>query len=205
MKKISLLLFLLSLISISVFAADPNKKFSFNEQDPAQLDAWTTTKFKVHVPLLKALIGKDSSNISYEEFKEIITKNLDASKKTSAKGRIVMAGYHIPRFKGFAKNIINDTTLPDTNKWRVVYTHHDEFTADEFRTYFKKYILIFDKCEPVLINKSLDRYSKKTISCKTDDIKEDLQLLKRVIYKRMEESEEMKKILVKLELMIKSL
>lgn len=209
-KKLSLLM-LLSLFSISIFAADVNKPFNFKETDPEQIEVWLKSGNskdagkKTNLNIMKALLNKDSKNISYNDFKEIIRNTTKDKTKRWQDNHITMFIYQIPRFNGFSCNVLDENDFAVINQFRILILNYDNIPNEKYRAYFLKYTI------PVLltmksneINKLLNAYLKKSVSFKNEEIKSDLQLIKRMIYNRMSESTDMKNTIVKLELILKS-
>ena len=210
MKKLSLLM-LLSLFSISIFAADVNKPFNFQETDPEQIEVWLKSGNskdawkKTNLNIMKALLNKDSKNISYNDFKEIIRNTTKDKTKRWQDNRIIMFIYQIPRFNGFSCNVLDENDFPVTNQFRILIMNYNNIPNEKYRAYFLKYTIpVLSTMKSNEINKLLNAYLKKSVSFKNEEIKSDLQLIKRMIYNRMSESTDMKNTIVKLELMLKS-
>lgn len=210
MKKLSLLM-LLSLFSISIFAADVNKKFNFQETDPEQIEIWLKSGnssdgwMKTNLNIMKALLNKDSKNISYNDFKEIIRNTTKDKTERWQDNRIVMFIYQVPRFRGFSCDVLDENDFPVINQFRILIMNYDNIPNEKYRAYFLKYAIpVLSTMKSNEINKLLNAYLKKSTSFKNEEIKSDLQLIKRMIYNRMSESTDMKNTIVKLELMLKS-
>jgi len=83
--------------------------------------------------------------------------------------------------------------------------NYNNIPNEKYRAYFLKYAIPdLSTMKSNEINKLLNAYLKKSTSFKNEEIKSDLQLIKRMIYNRMSESTDMKNTIVKLELMLKS-
>lgn len=231
MKK--LLISLLSIIAITSFAAGGNgwpADFDWNSQDTTKIDNWIKyqqdagQKSRLILALsIKDLAGKSSETITYVEFKEIILKNTQSVTKNAKNtknlftSRAAMIARGVVRFQDFLPMIIVD---PDFESSSYVManlitkpirsTSNGKFDGTYLldavswrKITFEKYIVIFQN-DPVILKAVIDRYEKDQLKFTKEQIKSDMELMKRVIYPKLDKNEKLKPIAVKIELILKS-
>ena len=233
MKK--LLIGLLSIIAITSFAAVNNgwpTDFDWNSQDVTKIDNWIKYqqeaghKSRLILALsIKDLVGKSSETITYAEFKEIILKNTQTVTKNAKNtknmftSRAAMIARGVVRFQDFLPMIIVD---PDFEKSSYVMTNlitrpirttsmsgkfDGTYLLDAVswrKVTFEKYIYIFQN-DPVILKTVIDRYEKEQLKFTKEQIKSDMELMKRVVYPKLDKNEKLKPIAVKIELILKSI
>jgi len=173
-----------------------------------------------------ALIGKNSTNTSYTEFKTIVDKIIvDAGYKRTVKsgesvdfknkhlvGKInSLIPQIIFRMKRFNQYILTLAKDPEFSfnhyrKANMLYAMRKE-NINEFRAEFKTTVNNFkgkSKGNAPHISKALKLYKNRMTEIKRADILEDLQYVKMLTYSNIQEDDAWKNVMVTLELMMKS-
>ena len=190
---------------VGVCFADYKSEFKFNLNDSAKIDkllaeatATKDTKYIDRYSVLKLLAGKDANTISYEEFKTLL-KNKHVPQYT----------VQVYRFNKFILNVLNDKEF-NTEKVDVKTFYPESSRVMKtlgIKTWREKFIDIdsLSKIKNIKrANKIFRNYQSNSGSLSATEIKADCAVFKRAWYMNMTNSEEWKKLLVQIELMIKS-
>lgn len=173
-----------------------------------------------------ALIGKNSTNTSYTEFKAIADKIIvDAGYKRQVKQNEVV-NFKNKFLKGGINALIPGIILRTKrfNQYTLTLAKDPEFSfnyyrknqmlsamrnenINEFRTEFKTTVNNFkgeSKSNAAKISKALRLYKNRMTEIKRADILEDLQYVKMLTYSNIQKDDAWKNVMVTLELMMKS-
>jgi hypothetical protein len=193
---------------VGVCFADYKSEFSFNLNDPAKIDKLlaeaTAAKNTGYIKLysnLKLLAGKDDNTISYEEFKKML-------KNDKYKELVPQFAVQVSRFNKFILNVVNDSEFNTTYYVKKYYPASlTVMNVLGIKTWREKFLNInslkFFK-DVQIADRIFNNYQSNSSSLSATEIKADCAVFKRAWYMNMTNSEEWKKLLVQIELMIKS-
>ena len=207
MKKI-LMIAIATMMIGSAFAAAP-KNFYWNCQSEEQINKWIEESKTANDALYenvtniqKLLLGKDDKNITYKELKKIIEDNAkEKDYKTFAVPQVIRS---ITRFRGFVKDVINDSDYGIKNDYVATWliTIKNALSPEDYRANLTNYL---PKMKISLFNAKeyINTYEFYSISYTDEEIKSDLKKIKRTIYPNLSINEDWKKLIIKIELIIK--
>lgn len=206
-KKVLFMCCMCVLSISSVFAAIP-EGWGWNLTDVVKLKEIqnkTTDEFFLSVIQIQtALSEKDSTNISYDDFKKIVN---DTNKLKNYKEVVPQFVFCVKRFNAFDQNVLNDgdfKSLPYLKHNGLRFYQKD---PEAFRKFFfvdKKVVLFQNDKNPVHLNRLVDIYTKNMVNYSNEEILSDLQLLKKITYPKIAINEQWKQLAVKIELLLKS-
>ena len=174
------------------------------------------------------LIGKNSTNTSYAELKQIIDKVLaDAGYKRTTSKSEATSYKEDPGLKSVVNSIIPQIVLKtkNFNSYKLLLIKDSEFShvsyrrtqalaalknenINEFRAEFKLYIKQHSRGTTNVyaerVTQGLELYKDRMTEIEKSDILKDLQYVKILTYSNIQKNDAWKKPMVTLELMIKS-
>lgn len=199
---------LCAMVGVS-FATDFNykKESNWNQTDLAKIEkclaAATAAKDKTFIikcEVLKLIANKDATNTSYAELKKLCA--------SASPDQVCSLILNCKRFNSFTKNVINDPELNNCkyyNTFFPTYTFvYKQLGYNEWRKTFINLKTLNKVTSPESGSKILKRYNEGSESLNAAEIKSDCAIFKRAWYPNISKSEEWKKLLVKIELMLKS-
>lgn len=209
MKK-SLICALMAIIGLTLSAAPAG--WNWNETDVTKLNALKSKidpvkekKYLTFTNLLIDLANKSDKNMTYAEFKAAVQKYNTF---------LPLISNRISRFGSFKTDVINDLSLekdqtwgPYTRKYKARYLFLNTPEAKDPKTFRKfyitdKYVFTLTKVEDW--KWFINEYEKRIIDFSNEEIKADAALFKKMHYSKIATSEEWKALLVKIELLLKS-
>lgn len=218
MKKLLIGLFAISLIT-STFAVELPPNWDWNTENVTLIDSFiefqTNAKKETQIincKIMKALVGKNATNMTYEEFKGVITKIVtensslkDVRLKQLVIKQVAMITRCIKRFDGFKKSVINDSDAA-INSYVYVFliNKNKDLSAKEWRQLSMEKYLFSVKNDVRAYQTFIDRYEEEIINFDRETIVADMNIVKRIIYPKLSKNEKLKPIAVKIELIVKS-
>lgn len=209
MKK-SLICALMAIIGLTLSAAPAG--WNWNETDITKLNALKSKidpvkekRYLTWTNLLIDLANKSDKNMTYAEFKAAVQKYDEF---------LPLITHTISRFGSFKTDAVKDLSLEKHKKWgkylrkykaRNLFVDTPEANDPKaFRKFYitDKYMLTLTKAKDW--QWFINEYGKRMIDFSNEEIKADMALLKKIHYSKIATSEEWKAILVKIELMLKS-
>lgn len=203
MKK--MLTIIAVLISTFLFAQVP-VGWNWNLNDEAKLkeiDSSTSNNYSSkRIKVLLALVGKNDSNITYTEFKSIINNALKSYDKNIKNFQIQLIiaqiALNVKRFYSFNKEIINEFK----NSYYVInFTACKYLNPEEFRKYYFTEKRIINATN---LSGIFKQYQKVSLNYKKNEVKSDMELLKRIVYPKIGQGDKWKQLAVQIELILKS-
>jgi hypothetical protein len=218
MKKLLIGLFAFSLIT-STFAVELPPNWDWNTENVTLIDSFiefqTNAKKETQIincKIMKALVGKNATNMTYEEFKSVITKVVtensalkDVRLKQLIIKQVAMITRCIKRFDGFKRPVINDADAA-TNSYVYVFliNKNKDLSAKEWRQLSMEKYLFTVKNDVRAYQTFIDRYEEEMINFDNETITADMNIVKRIIYPKLSKNEKLKPVAVKIELIVKS-
>lgn len=209
MKK-SLICALMAIIGLTLSAAPAG--WNWNETDVTKLNALKSkidpVKEKVYITwtnILIELANKSPKNMTYAEFKAAVQKH---------KGFVPLMPHVIYRFRSFASDVVKDLDLEKDAtygknarkyKARYLFAFTPEFNdAKAFRKFYitDKHVFTFKRYANW--EWFIKEYEKRMFDFSNEEIKADATLFKKMHYPKIATSEDWKALLVKIELILKS-
>lgn len=224
MKKLLVLLILTTIASISFakqvpgfFESTPSagKIDEFIAIQKADKDTWRLSMGMAY----KALIGKNAENTTYEEMKNIVFNAVKPHHKTISLQNEVknVTIYYLvtfnDNFKSYKNNFINEI-INNTENMKDKLGSYMKYLAESgvdvnpalkikaLRTLINHDI--FPNLSIGYVKLIVNTYTKLRINIAPADQNKDLQRIKMIFYPKISTSEDWKKLMVQVELMIKS-
>ena len=221
MKKLTLMTMLaLCFAASSVFAAVP-VGFNWNLTDVTKIDECLKSNeeinknnkrdfehLKFYLLFMKKTINKDATNISYTDFKKIVADTfieVFTNNEFQINQNVCIMSYNVIKFRPFCKQVLEDKDI--TSVYKYVYNEnfaYKEIPIVEFRKNTIDLINKYNSYIP-LVKSQIRFYKNRLIEIDNTDALKDLKTIKKIIYSNISKSEDWKKIVVEVELMIKSL
>lgn len=178
------------------------------------LDAYKTkskSMLDIQFDILTKLIDKDTSNLSYNELKKIVydvveKSNFREDNKDGLKRILVVKVCDCSRFRKYVKDVVNDEELKDNSYVRRYYTSHyrDLFSTSKLLEIYKSFLIGSTRSKDFYKKNSFKKHKEIINKLSPEEALKELKYIKRYTYPLIAD-EEWKKIVVEVELMIKSL
>lgn len=215
-----LLMFAICFATVASYAVIP-VNFSWQTTDPTVIDGcakWNEANNKDFdkvmwncvLKTMKDLSAKDATTISYVDFKKLILDNfVNIPKHKQYVPQFVNC---ISRFNAFAIDVINDEELMN-DKLAKQYANmfvarmcFKDLPITQFREIFVGNIINLTNTNRTdIVDKWVILYKIRTIEIDNAEMLKDLKKVKKLIYPNINISEDWKKVVVDIELMIKSI
>ena len=217
-----LLMFAICFAAVASYAAIP-ANFSWQTTDPAVIDdyaKWNEANNKdvnkvmwnCILKTMKDLSTKDANTISYADLKKLILDNFVNAPKHIQKQYVPQFVNTVTRFNAFANDVINDEELmkdPYAKNYANTYCARicfKDIPITKFREIFVGNITNLANAKSTyMVNNWVRLYKMRAIEIDNAEMLKDLKKVKKLIYPNINISEDWKKVVVGVELMIKSI